>query len=228
MKLAPSLLAADLANLAQALDLCRRGQADLIHFDVMDGHFVPNLSFGIPVLQAIRRLTDLPIDVHLMVESPGRLLEAYLDAGADWISIHFEAAVHVDRLVTQIKKRGARAGVALNPATPIECLVDILGQLDFVLLMSVNPGFGGQNFLPYTLDKARRLRNIINSRGLTVEIEMDGGLAADTIPAALDAGVEICVAGSAIFQTPDPVATMARLRRLGQEKSVQDGPHQTR
>jgi ribulose-phosphate 3-epimerase len=213
-QLAPSLLAADLAEIGKAADLCREGGADLIHFDVMDGHFVPNLSFGIPVLKALSRRTTLPIDVHLMVEDPGRLLDAYLDAGAAWVSFHWEAGGHVDRMLSAIRARGARAGIALNPATPVELLADVLGRLDFVLLMSVNPGFGGQAFLPYTLDKARRLRKLIVERRLDVAIEMDGGLGADNLQAAVAAGVEIAVAGSSVFGEPDPVAAMQRLRLL--------------
>ncbi len=212
MKLAPSLLAADLADIAGALELCRRGGADLLHFDVMDGHFVPNLSFGIPVLRACAKRGVLPIDVHLMVERPERLLEAYLDAGPAWLSVHYEATVHLDRVLALIRQRGVKAGVALNPTTPVEALADSLQLLDFVLLMSVNPGFGGQTFLPYTLNKARRLREMIRERGLAVEIEIDGGIGEDNIASAVAAGVDICVAGSSVFSTADPVEAMRSLR----------------
>jgi ribulose-phosphate 3-epimerase len=212
MRLAPSIFAADLADLAGALALCEKGGADLIHFDVMDGHFVPNLTIGPPVLAALVRHTRLPMDVHLMVSNPDRLLGEYLKAGAARVAVHWEASVHLDRLLAQIREGGAKAGVAVNPATPVELLVDALPQLDYVLLMSVNPGFSGQKFLPRALDKARRLREMIRTSGAAVEIEMDGGIDRGTIEAVVDAGVEVCVVGSAIFAAGDPVATMSELR----------------
>ena len=213
MKLAPSILAADPTELGGAIELCEAGGADLVHFDVMDGHFVPNLTFGIPVLEALAKRSRLPIDVHLMVAQPEKLLEAYLAAGASWLSVHWEAATHLDRLLAQIRGAGARAGVALNPATPVACLDEILPQLDFVVLMSVNPGFGGQDFLPYVLAKARRLRQMIEERKLRVAIEMDGGIDQSNIDDAVAAGVEVCVAGSAVFRRRDPIAAMQELRR---------------
>ncbi|NJL28458.1 MAG: ribulose-phosphate 3-epimerase [Thermoanaerobaculia bacterium] len=213
MKLAPSILAADLADLGRAVELCEAGGADLVHFDVMDGHFVPNLSIGIPVLAALARRTSLPIDVHLMVANPERLLEQYLEAGASWVSVHWEAATHLDRLLATIRAAGAKAGVVLNPTTPIELLIDTLAQLDFVLLMSVNPGFSGQSFLPWVLEKARRLRSAVAERGLAVEIEMDGGIGLANIRQVVATGVDVCVAGSAIFASPDPLATMRQLRQ---------------
>ncbi len=214
MRLAPSLLAADLADLAGALALCEQGGADLVHFDVMDGHFVPNLSFGIPVLKAVRARTRLPIDVHLMVSNPDRLLDDYLAAGASRVIVHWEAAPHLDRLLERIRKGGAEAGVAVNPATPVEILTDVLPRLGFVLVMSVNPGFGGQAFLPHALDKARRLRRMIEISGLPVEIEMDGGIDRDNIARVVSAGVDVCVAGSAIFGAGDPQAILAEMSEL--------------
>jgi len=212
MKLAPSILAADLADLAGALRICEAGAAEMVHVDVMDGHFVPNLTFGVPVVAALDRRTDLPLDVHLMVSNPDRLLDDYLAAGADRVAVHLEAAVHLDGLLARIRAAGARAGVAVNPASPVELLEDALPALDFVLLMSVNPGFAGQAFIPGALDKARRLRRMIERRGSAVEIAMDGGLDAETVPRAVAAGVEVCVVGSAIFGREDPLAAMAEIR----------------
>lgn len=213
MKLAPSLIAADMTDFATALQQCEAGGADFVHFDVMDGHFVPNLTIGIPVLEAVVRKTNLPVDVHLMVRQPETLLQRYLDAGASWVSVHWEAATHLDRMLQQIREAGAKAGVALNPATPVEVLEGILEILDYVVLMSVNPGFSGQRFISYSLAKAQRLRQMIDQQGASTLIEMDGGVGLGNIHQVVDAGVDICVTGSAAFGQDDPVIAMQELRR---------------
>jgi ribulose-phosphate 3-epimerase len=220
MRLAPSILAADLADIAGALALIEKGGADLVHVDVMDGHFVPNLSFGIPVLKAIHGRTRLPLDLHLMVANPDRLLDDYLAAGASRVIVHWEAAVHLDRLLERIRKAGVLAGVAVNPATPVEFLTDALPRLDYVLVMSVNPGFSGQAFLPRALDKARRLKRMIETSGLAVEIEMDGGIDRDNIAQVVAAGVDVVVVGSAIFGAGDPLSVMSELRQRARTELV--------
>ena len=218
IELAPSMIAADLADLAGAVAQCEAGGADFLHVDVMDGHFVPNLTIGPLVVAALKRRTSIPLDLHLMVANPDRLLAEYLAAGAGRISVHFEASTHLDRLLAAIRQGGARAGIALNPATPVELLADILPAADFVLLMSVNPGFSGQPFLPYVLDKARRLQAMITARRLGTTIEIDGGIGPTNIRDAVAAGVRTIVAGSAVFGTPDPVAAQRRLRALAEEE----------
>jgi ribulose-phosphate 3-epimerase len=212
--LAPSILSADFARLAEEIAAVTEGGAGLLHLDVMDGHFVPNLTIGPPVVASVRKVTSLPLDVHLMIEGPDRYIERFIDAGADMISVHQEAVPHLHRTVHLIRDRGALAGVALNPATPLATLDDILPDLDHVLLMSVNPGFGGQKFLPAVVPKIEALRDRLAARKLRARIEVDGGVADDNLPALLRAGATLFVAGSAVFDGRDPRARAAALHAL--------------
>lgn len=212
VQIAPSILSADFARLAEELRLIEEGGADLVHLDVMDGHFVPNITIGPPVIKAIRSATTLPLDCHLMIEEPQRYIEQFLLAGANMISIHAEAETHLERALAMIRSGGAQPGVAINPATSVALIEDALQYCDFVLVMSVNPGFGGQKFLPGVKTKIRRLRELIREQRLTVRIEVDGGIDSFTAPAVVEAGAEILVAGSAIFGQQDPVEAMRRLR----------------
>ena len=211
MILAPSILASDYARLADQVAAAARGGAQLVHVDVMDGHFVPNITLGPPVVASLHKATPLPLDVHLMIENADRYLQAFVDAGAAWVSVHQEAVPHLQRQVAFLRERGVRAGVALNPATPLATLDEILPELDYVLVMSVNPGFGGQKFIPATLEKIRRLHAVIGERGLKAQIEVDGGVDAGNIRALVEAGAEVLVAGSAVFGHGDPEAAARRL-----------------
>jgi len=211
MILAPSILSSDFARLAEEVAAAARGGATLVHVDVMDGHFVPNITLGPPIVASLHKATPLPLDVHLMIENADRYLQAFVDAGAAWISLHQEAVPHLERQVAFLRERGVRAGVALNPATPLAALDEILPELDYVLVMSVNPGFGGQKFIPGALDKIRRLRRVIQDRGLKTQIEVDGGVDAGNIRALVEAGAEVLVAGSAVFGKGDPEAAARRL-----------------
>jgi ribulose-phosphate 3-epimerase len=210
--IAPSILSADFSRLGQEIEAVERGGAGLIHFDVMDGHFVPNITVGLPVLKSVARSTRLPVDAHLMITDPGQYAEQFVRAGAQMVSVHVEADAHLHRTVTAIKAAGAQAGVVLNPATPLGALAEILDCADYVLVMSVNPGFGGQKFIPTAIDKVRRLRQMIDERGLNVRIEIDGGIDLTNIQAVVAAGAEIIVAGSAIFGTEDAGAAVRGLR----------------
>jgi len=209
--LAPSILACDLGHLADQIAAVERGGAGVVHVDVMDGRFVPNISLGPAVVEACRRATRLPVDVHLMIESAERYLDAFVDAGASSVSVHVEALPHVQRALDHLRQRGARAGVALNPSTPIAALEEILPETDFVLVMSVNPGFAGQKLLPPSLDKMRRLREAIRARGLSTRVQVDGGVHAGNIRSIVEAGAEIVVVGAAAFAGGDPEAAVRGL-----------------
>jgi ribulose-phosphate 3-epimerase len=214
--LAPSILAADLSRLGEELRAVERGGASQVHVDVMDGRFVPNISLGPVVVEAVRRSCSLPPDVHLMIEDAERYLDAFVDAGAASVSVHVEAVPHLQRAVAHLRGRGVRPGVALNPATPLSTLEEILPEIDFVLVMSVNPGFSFQKFLPSTLDKVRRLHRLVAERGLPVQIQVDGGINRDNIRTAVQAGVDIVVAGAAAFGGGDPEsATRALIEAAG-------------
>jgi ribulose-phosphate 3-epimerase len=211
MILAPSILSADFGRLAEQIAQAERGGAGMVHVDVMDGHFVPNITLGPPVVKAIRKATRLPLDCHLMIENAERWVDAFVDAGADWVSVHVEAVPHLERTISHLRQRGARAGVALNPATPLSVLDEILPELDYVLVMSVNPGFSGQRFIPGSLDKVRRLRALIESRALPARVEVDGGVDASNVAALVQAGADILVAGNAVYGQPDPEAAARQL-----------------
>ena len=213
-KLSASILSADFGCLAEQIHLAEQAGVDWIHVDVMDGHFVPNITIGPAVTEAIRKATKLPLDVHLMIENPERYLKNFVDAGADWLGIHVEATVHLERLIQNIKELGAKATVTLNPATPLDYLEYILSEVDMVLLMTVNPGFSGQKFIPGVLPKIRRLRQMIDAQELPVLIEVDGGVSPETVGNITAAGADVLVSGSGIFGGGDIAANVRRLRDL--------------
>jgi ribulose-phosphate 3-epimerase len=215
LKIAPSILSADFARLADGVAAAEEAGADWIHVDVMDGHFVPNITIGVPVVAALRRVTDLPLDVHLMIERPDRFVDAFVDAGADWLTVHQEADVHLHRTVERIRQHGAKPGVSLNPATPLSALTEILPYVDMVLVMSVNPGFGGQRFIPTSTHKIAALRAELDERGLwPIEIEVDGGISPDTAGDVVAAGATVLVAGAAVYNGSGSVAeNIGRLRQ---------------
>ena len=210
-EIAPSILSADFTRLGNEIAAVKAGGAKILHVDVMDGHFVPNITIGLPVVKSIRKSTDMTIDTHLMIDEPGRWAVEFVEAGADMVSVHIEADTHLQRTLTAIREAGAKAGIAINPATPIETLSEGLPYADFVLLMSVNPGFGGQKFIPTMLDKLRRLAEMIRSRGLSTQIEIDGGIGEENIGEIVAAGANIIVAGSAVFSKGDAAAAVKSL-----------------
>ena len=212
VQIAPSILSANFAKLGEDIAAVERGGADLIHIDVMDGHFVPNITIGPPVVRGIKRVATKPLDVHLMIEQPERYVDDFVNAGAAMLSVHVEASRHLHRTIAHIKSRGIKAGAVLNPSTPATALEEIAGDLDFVLVMSVNPGFGGQAFIPQSLEKLRRVREVLTRAGSSVPIEIDGGIDASNAADVVAAGASILVAGHAIFGTPDAEAATRALR----------------
>jgi len=220
VELAPSILSADFAHLADNVQAVADGGATLVHVDVMDGHFVPNITIGPPVVASLRKCTRLPLDVHLMIENPDQFIHAFVDAGADWISVHQEACIHLNRTLEVIRSLGANPGVVINPATPVETLEEVLDMVDHVLVMSVNPGFGGQKFIPATLGKVRKLAAMRAAGKASFRIEMDGGIGPDTIADAVRAGVEILVAGNAVFGQGNPRENTQRLLKLASEATL--------
>lgn len=217
VEILPSVLAADFSRLGDEIARVERAGIGMLHFDVMDGHFVPNISFGIPVLKSVRKVTKCLLDVHLMITGPDRYIGAFVDAGADLISVHQEACPHLDRTLREIQNHGVKAGVVLNPATPVAALSEVLEVADYVLLMSVNPGFGGQKFLPHVLNKARALDRERRAKGLTLPIEIDGGIGPENAGAAVAAGVDWLVAGSSVFGSEDSAAAVRNLQQLARQ-----------
>jgi ribulose-phosphate 3-epimerase len=213
----PSILAADFARLGEQIAQVERGGATMLHLDVMDGHFVSNLTMGPPVVASIRKITKLTLDVHLMITDPDKYAPIFIAAGADQVIVHQEACKNLDGTLREIQRAGARAGVVINPATPVSTIEEVLGVADYVLVMSVNPGFGGQQFIPYTLDKVRRLDHLRRERSLPFYIEMDGGITKENIGEVVRAGCDWMVTGSSVFHTPDPAAAVAELRQAAIE-----------
>ena len=221
IELAPSILSADFARLAEQIQAAAAGGGTVVHVDVMDGHFVPNITIGPVVVRSVRKATDLPLDCHLMIENPDQYIPEFAEAGADWISVHQEACRHLNRTLNLIKGHGARAGVVINPATPVEALSEVLDIVDYVLVMSVNPGFGGQKFIPGAVHKIMKLADLRSQRGLNYRIEVDGGIALDTVAEVVRAGAEILVAGNAVFGNGDPRSNAQKLLKAATEAALQ-------
>ncbi|MFZ9848410.1 MAG: ribulose-phosphate 3-epimerase [Flavobacteriales bacterium] len=211
--IAPSILAADFANLQRDIEMVNNSSADWFHIDVMDGEFVPNISYGIPVIEAIKKHATKPLDVHLMIIKPERYISTFKQIGADILTVHYEACTHLHRTIQAIKAEGMKAGVALNPHTPVSVLEDIVADLDLVLIMSVNPGFGGQKFIENTYDKVKKLKQLISEKGSSAMIEVDGGVGLNNYKKLAEAGVNAMVAGNAVFASKDPIATIAELKK---------------
>lgn len=214
IRIAPSILSADFGKLDEEIHKVEEAGAQLIHVDVMDGHFVPNITIGPPVVKSIRKTTKLPLDVHLMISDPDKYIPAFVDAGADMLTVHAEATVHLDRTLNFIRSLKAGVGVSINPATPLTAVEYALGLADMLLIMTVNPGFGGQKFIPYTLEKVRGARQVIENRSYRCVIEVDGGIDTDTLPDVVRAGAEVLVAGSAIFHAPDPARKIKEMLEI--------------
>jgi len=212
--IAPSFLSADFSNLSKDIQMINESQADWFHLDIMDGVFVPNISFGFPVIKTIKKQAIKPLDVHLMIVKPERFIETFAEAGANILTVHYEACTHLHRTLDQIKSLGMKAGVSLNPHTPVSLLEDLINMADLVLIMSVNPGFGGQKFIEHSYEKIRKLKTMINSSGSNALIEVDGGVDPSNASALIEAGVDILVAGNAIFGAEDPIKTIEQLKTL--------------
>lgn len=220
--IAPSILSADFSRLAEAVALAEKGQADMVHLDVMDGHFVPNITFGHQLVAALREKTRLPLNVHLMVDNPARMIPLFLEAGADWLSFHLEASVHVHKDLQTIKQAGRKAGLALNPATPLELLSEVLEDLDFVVIMTVNPGWGGQKFIPASRSKIQRLSRWLAERKSPALIAVDGGVKLDNLAELFELGMNIAICGSSVYGDRNPVAIIQKMKKVADEFSRKD------
>jgi ribulose-phosphate 3-epimerase len=213
--IAPSMLSADFLNLGAAIDMIDKSEADWFHLDVMDGRFVPNISYGMPIIAQMKKRTQKTFDVHLMIENPERYLEDFKKAGADYLTVHYETGYHIHRTLTSIRALGMKAGLAINPHTPVAMVQDIIGEIDLLLVMSINPGFGGQQFLPLTHKKIREAKELINNAGTNTLIEIDGGVTLENAGEIIASGADVLVAGNTVFSSPDPAATIKKLKQAG-------------